>query len=73
MTESIAEGADTYATLVDNGVDEEEASKRAWGTTKGNMALAFSDMTQMAVTFAPVGKLFPKLPGGTMTKFLVPA
>lgn len=73
MTESLAEGADTYATLKDNGVDDEEASKRAWGTTKGNMALAFSDITQMAVTFAPVGKLFPKVAGGIMTKFAVPA
>lgn len=72
FAEGIAEGSQTFTALKDQGIDEKTASERAWATVKGNMALALSDISQMAVTFAPVGKLFPKMGKSTLGKFLVP-
>lgn len=57
FAESIAEGAGVYAELKDNGVSDTTASKEAFDTAKQNMAMVFSDMAQMAVTFAPVKKI----------------
>lgn len=57
FAESITEGAGVYAELKDRGVDDETASKYAWSNAADNMKLVFSDIGQMAVTFAPVRKI----------------
>lgn len=51
------EGSETYSTLIDAGLSDDDASRAAWKTTEANMALVFSDITQMAVTFAPISKI----------------
>lgn len=57
FAESIAEGAGVYAELKDNGVEDSKASQEAFDTAKQNMWMVFSDIGQMAVTFAPVKKI----------------
>lgn len=57
MTESMVEGGGVYASLKDKGLSDKEASKAARDTAVDNMKLMFSDIGQMAVTFAPVRKI----------------